>query len=427
MDWNDDGRKDLIVGDGRGAQTRVWWNIGDDVEPAFSTHHIEYLPADGGIRPYHETVQPCIADWNGDGRKDLIMGRNRGLYIYVNEGTNDAPAFTFDRSRLGTKLRNVFPAERLSPVFVDWDGDGRNDLVVGSQRGEVWFARNVGTQTQPAFESFTPIRANGEIIQAGSEARIAVADLDGDGALDLLVGGDSGVVWFFQARQPNPIARNQRTQVAYGAAVSVELTGSDDARRQLKYSVLSQPEHGTLTGIAPNLTYTPENNYAGRDEFTFQILVDDIASTPARVLIDVEAQQQPPAIIQQPSDELVIPGQRASLRVTASGTGPFQYAWSRNGVPIPRATGPAHIIPETDEDDSGNYSVAVSNTAGSVTSRSATLRIQPLPTQSDDVPVVDIQSQSPVVEPAHTRHSRPDADGKHFATGHGETDNTSRS
>jgi hypothetical protein len=111
-------------------------------------------------------------------------------------------------SRLGAKIQNVFPAERLSPVVVDWDGDGKQDLVVGSQSGEVWFARNVRSKTQPEFTGYTRLQTEGKDIHAGSEARIAVADLDGDGREDLLVGGGTGIVWFFQASQPNPVARS---------------------------------------------------------------------------------------------------------------------------------------------------------------------------------------------------------------------------
>ena len=39
---------------------------------------------------------PCVADWNGDGRKDLIVGTDREnhVYLYINEGSDDKPAFS---------------------------------------------------------------------------------------------------------------------------------------------------------------------------------------------------------------------------------------------------------------------------------------------------------------------------------------------
>lgn len=208
LDWDRDGRKDLVIGDGQGAQIRVWRNVGTDVAPEFSTHHIQYLPPDGGVRPYHETVQPCIADWNGDGNRDLLMGRNRGLYVYLNEYTDKSPAFDFERSRLGQKIRGLFPVQRLCPVFTDWDGDSRHDLIVGSQQGEVWLAKNTGTTTQPEFDEYTSLSVGGENIDVRSEARIAVADLDGDGQQDLLVGDGTGVIRFYQAKPTGRRASN---------------------------------------------------------------------------------------------------------------------------------------------------------------------------------------------------------------------------
>lgn len=400
LDWDNDGKKDLVIGDGSGAQTRIWQNIGTDEAPVFSTHHLQYLPPDAGIRPYHETVQPCISDWNADGNKELIMGRNRGVYVYLNTGTDDAPTFDFDRSRLGAKIRDVFPSERLSPALVDWDADGRKDLLVGSQRGEVWFAGNVGTRTQPEFSGYAPVTAAGKVINVGSEARIAVADLDGDEREDLLVGANNGVVWFFQAENPNTVARSRHAQVQRGGSVPVELVGTDDAGRKLKYSVLTQPKHGSLSGIAPMLTYTPTKDYEGRDHFTFKVAADELESVPATVTIDVQPPDEPPSINRQPIDELVGVGQPADFTVAASGTPPFSYQWLKNGKAIPRATRQDYSIRETKEDDSASFSVTIANAAGSVSSRVAALYVKPLPAETDDVPILDIKYKSSVIEPA---------------------------
>ena len=400
VDWDHDGKKDLVIGDGRGAQTRIWRNIGSDKAPVFSTHHLQYLPPDAGVRPYHETVQPYIADWNGDGAVDLIMGRNRGVYFYLNTGTAKLPQFDFDRSRLGTKLQGVFPAERLSPVVVDWDDDGRQDLVVGSQRGEVWVARNTGSKAQPVFHGYTRLRAGGQVIHAGSEARIAVADLDGDGRKDLLVGGRTGVVWFYQANQPNPVARSQRVRVPRGGSAPVTLVGTDDSGRQLDFSVLTRPSHGILAGTPPNMTYKPEATYQGVDQFTFRVTTEKLKSTVAMVTIDVQPTPNPPAITVQPIDAVTSIGQPCSFHVAVSGTPPFTYSWKKDGELIRGASSPEYVIRQSKAGDIAEYTVAVMNGAGSVTSRSAMLKIQPLPGPTDDVPIVGLQYKSPVVEPS---------------------------
>ena len=400
VDWDNDGKKDFVIGDGRGAQTRIWKNIGTDGSPSFSTHHIQYLPPDAGIRPYVESVQPCIADWNGDGSKDLIMGRNRGVYVYLNEGSDDSPKFDFNSSRLGTKIRNVFPSERLSPAFVDWDADGKKDLLVGSQQGGVWFARNVGSSNRPEFDGYTSVRADGKAVDVRSEARIAVADLDNDGRDDLVVGDGSGLVRFFQASNPNPVARSGIALVKRGGSVQVDLVGTDDAGRPLTYTVLTQPKHGTLTGTAPKLTYTPKADFEGQDQFTFKVAAGELNSAPATVTIDVQPTDRPPTIEMQPTDALVGLGQAARFQVFAAGTPQFSYQWKKNGKAITGATKSEYAIRETKEEDNATFSVTIKNAAGSVSSRKAALQVKPLPSKSDDVPVVDIKYKSPVIEPA---------------------------
>jgi len=65
------------------------------------------------------------------------------------------------------------------------------------------------------------------------------------------------------------------------------LTGSDVDGNALTYSIVAAPTHGTLTGTAPNLTYTPALNYDGPDGFTFKVNDGTIDSNTATVSITV--------------------------------------------------------------------------------------------------------------------------------------------
>jgi len=51
----------------------------------------------------------------------------------------------------------------------------------------------------------------------------------------------------------------------------VVLSGSDLDGDALAYSILTQPANGTITGEAPNLTYTSNSNYNGVETFTYQV------------------------------------------------------------------------------------------------------------------------------------------------------------
>jgi len=86
-----------------------------------------------------------------------------------------------------------------------------------------------------------------------------------------------------------PVATNAVVGALEDAAgVPVTLTGSSpEAGRTLTYSVLTLPTKGTLTGAAPNLTYTPAANQSGTDSFTFKVNDGQDNSGVATVTLNV--------------------------------------------------------------------------------------------------------------------------------------------
>ena len=83
-----------------------------------------------------------------------------------------------------------------------------------------------------------------------------------------------------------------------------------------------------------------------------------------------------PAITAQPVSHSVTAGQTASFSVTASGTAPLAYQWSRSGNAIANATAATYTTPATAAADNGaTFSVTVTNPAGSVTSSAASLTV----------------------------------------------------
>jgi polygalacturonase len=67
---------------------------------------------------------------------------------------------------------------------------------------------------------------------------------------------------------PAPVANGQSVKVSYNTPASITLSATGNGT--LTYSVVAAPAHGTLSGIAPNLIYTPNSSYAGTDSFTFK-------------------------------------------------------------------------------------------------------------------------------------------------------------
>ncbi len=51
------------------------------------------------------------------------------------------------------------------PLLVDWNGDGKQDLLVSAFRGNIRYFENVGTAREPAFAEKEPLHAGGEPIR----------------------------------------------------------------------------------------------------------------------------------------------------------------------------------------------------------------------------------------------------------------------
>jgi hypothetical protein len=91
-----------------------------------------------------------------------------------------------------------------------------------------------------------------------------------------------------------PIAYSQSVTNGEDASFAITLTGSDVDGPETNYVVLVGPTNGTLSGVAPNLTYLGASNYFGRDSFTFSINDGSLTSAVATVSITVLPVNQPP-------------------------------------------------------------------------------------------------------------------------------------
>jgi len=91
-----------------------------------------------------------------------------------------------------------------------------------------------------------------------------------------------------------PVANAQSVATDEDMAVEIVLSGTDMDGDPLTYSVVTPPSHGTLSGTAPNLTYTPAVNYNGPDSFTFRANDGQADSNVATVAITVNAVNDSP-------------------------------------------------------------------------------------------------------------------------------------
>jgi RHS repeat-associated protein len=113
-----------------------------------------------------------------------------------------------------------------------------------------------------------------------------------------------------------PVALAQAVATDRNTPKPIALSGSDVDGNALTYTIVRSPAKGTLSGTAPNLTYTPNLNATGTDSFTFKVN-DGLADSPvATVLVDIRGVNQAPAAIAQ----TVIADEDTARAITLSGS-----------------------------------------------------------------------------------------------------------
>ncbi len=184
--------------------------------------------------------------------------------------------------------------------------------VVGSG-GSTTVLDEVGDGTERAA-SWTPFSTDISSY-AGQTVHLLVEAADAGGGSLVEAAMDDLLIESVGAPNSPPAADAQSVTVDEDGSVAVTLTGSDPDGDPLGFSVASDPANGSLTGTAPDLTYTPALDVNGSDSFTFTVDDGTVNSAPATVSITINPINDGPTV----APVLVSTAQDTPVAITLDG------------------------------------------------------------------------------------------------------------
>ena len=252
---------------------------GSDPDDDALTFSIITQPSFGslsGIPPNLQYVP--IADYHGSDAftftvNDGLLDSEPATIQLKITPVNDPP--TADPQSISTVEDTTSPVDIILSG-ADIDGDGLAFIVVDGPSSGVLdgIAPNLTYTPNPDFngtDRFTFIANDGAINSENAVVEITVAPVN-----DM------------------PVANNQSVSTSEDTAVDITLAASDVDGDTLTFSIITQPINGSLTGTAPDLTYTPNTHFYGSDRFTFTASDGELAASDATVTITIHPVNDPP-------------------------------------------------------------------------------------------------------------------------------------
>ncbi|MEW6304051.1 MAG: immunoglobulin domain-containing protein [Verrucomicrobiota bacterium] len=254
-----------------------------------------------------------------------------------------------------TPVDRSFTVNKATPV-ITWSNPA--DIVFGTVLAGTQLN---ATANVPGSFAYTPVA--GAVLNAGNGQTLSVSFTPTDTANYNAASKD---VFINVLKANQTITFNTLANKTYGdPPFTVSATASSGLA--VSFSVVSGPatisgDTVTLTGLG---TVTVRASQSGNGNYNAAADVDRSFTVTADA----------PAITAHPQTQLVIAGTNVTLSVVATGTAPLAYQWRFNGDDLPNETGASLTLNNITLGQSGEYSVMVTNVAGTATGGPATLTV----------------------------------------------------
>lgn len=185
VDFDGDGDLDIAIGRSDGT-VGYFENTGSSTSPSYTQRTGSNNPFDGFDLGDDAVVD--FGDVDGDGDLDLVAGKSAGTLAYFeNTGSSTSPSYT-QRTGSDNPFSGFDLGDNSAPKLADFEGDGDLDAIIGRADGTLAYLENTGSTTSPSYTQRTGTDNPFDGADFGDDSVPGIADVDGDGDLDIAVG-----------------------------------------------------------------------------------------------------------------------------------------------------------------------------------------------------------------------------------------------
>jgi hypothetical protein len=229
-DVNQDGLSDLLVANffaykpvlDKEARLAYYQNVGTPTAPSFVLVDQDFLnlsTANLGLR-----LIPAMGDLNADGKPDLILGRDNGQLAYlINTSVGSSLTFQLQTNALPDANNVAIQVPLFSaPQLFDYNQDGLLDLLIGHKGGTIHYYENTGTTSAAIFSLVTTQLGAVNVQSNGPDGYAVPHFFSFQDTAYLLVGALDGRIHFYDSISTDPnVAFHERSQDFLGLSAQI--------------------------------------------------------------------------------------------------------------------------------------------------------------------------------------------------------------